>query len=456
MQGSPEGNYKLRSLKLSTIAIASVVLVELILGVIVGSLAIVSDGLHATLDVVTTLVLFLATRASLRPPDEEHMYGHEKFESIGGLIGGIALIGVALVIMYEAVFRILNAQVINFGLEYVGWIAIGYTFCIDFFRVGTFFRSRRSKSSTMKAGLYHAVADLSSTVVAFLGFGLAAIGFIYGDSLASIVLSLLLTYLSLKLVWGSGMELSDTISKDVSNKIRNRILSTKGVRKCIDLKIRRAGDKTFVRATVQVPDYLNLEEAHDLTSQIEANLKDFLGNADVTIHIEPAEPERPTWKLVEVLAMGTEGVKGVHAIDTDFTENRLYVTLHIYVDSKLSVEKADEIAEKLESKIEKRLGDVENVTVHIEPYSDKKLEGPMVKKDTISSIIRELTQPKRDVFRVKGIVTYVADKKRHINIVCCFTKNISLEDAHRFASEIEEKVRARFAETVVTVHTESE
>jgi cation diffusion facilitator family transporter len=456
MQGPLEGSYKLRSLKFSTIAISSVVLVELILGVFVGSLAIVSDGLHATLDAVTTLVLFLATRASLRPPDEEHMYGHEKFESIGGLTGGIALVGIACLIMYEAVLRILNAQKINFGFEYAGWIAIGYTFCIDFFRVGTFFRSRKSGSVTMKAGLYHAVADLSSTVIAFLGFGLAALGFIYGDALASMVLGVLLTYLSLKLVWGSGMELSDTISKDISNNIRNRIVRTKGIRKCVDLKIRRAGDKTFVNATVQVPDYLNFEEAHDLTSQIEADLKDFLGNAEVTIHTEPAEPELPTWKLVEMLAMDTQGVKGVHEIDTAFTGNRLYVTLHIYVDPKLSVEKADEIAGKLENKITKRLGDVENVTVHIEPYSEKKLEGPTLREDEISRIIRELTQPKRDVFRVKGIVTYVADKKRHINIVCSFTKNITLEDAHTIASEIEEKVRARFAETIVTVHTESE
>jgi cation diffusion facilitator family transporter len=456
MQGSLEGSYKLRSLKLSTIAISSVVLVELVLGVFAGSLAIVSDGLHATLDAVTTLVLFLATRASLRPPDEEHMYGHEKFESIGGLTGGIALVGIACFIIYEAVLRILNAQKINFGLEYAGWIAIGYTFCIDFFRVGTFFKSRKSSSSTMKAGLYHAVADLSSTVIAFLGFGLAALGFIYGDALASMVLGVLLTYLSLRLVWESGMELSDSISKGVSNNIRNRILKTRGIRKCVDLKIRRAGDKTFVNATVQVPDYLNLEEAHDLTSQIEADLKGLLGNADVTIHIEPAEPERPTWKLVEMLAMETEGVRGVHAIDTDFTGNRLYVTLHIYVNPKLSVEKADEIAGKLENKIAKRLVDVENITVHIEPSSEKKLEGPTLREDEISRIIRQLTQPKRDVFRVKKIVTYVADKKRHINIVCSFTKNIPLEDAHRIASEIEEKVRASFAETIVTVHTESE
>ena len=184
--------------------------------------------MHALLDALTTFALLIATQASLKPPDEEHMYGHEKFESIGGLIGGIALIGVALLIMYEAILKILEDKSINPGLELVGFIAIGYTFCIDFFRVGSFMKARKSESSTMKAGLFHAVADLSSTVIALLGFGLATLGFPYGDSLASMILSVLLTYMSVKLVWSSGMELTDTISKDVADKVRHEIVGTEG------------------------------------------------------------------------------------------------------------------------------------------------------------------------------------------------------------------------------------
>jgi len=83
----------------------------------VNSLAITSDGLHALLDAMTTLVLFLAMRASAKPADEEHMYGHEKFESIGGFVGGLALAMVALLLVYEAVLKIMRGQSINFGLE---------------------------------------------------------------------------------------------------------------------------------------------------------------------------------------------------------------------------------------------------------------------------------------------------------------------------------------------------
>jgi cation diffusion facilitator family transporter len=454
MQGLAENEYKLRTLKRSTIAIATVVLVEVILGLIVNSLAIVSDGLHALLDALTTFALLIATQASLKPPDEEHMYGHEKFESIGGLIGGIALISVALLIMYEAILKILeNTPYIIQGRELVGFIAVGYTFCIDFFRVGSFMKARKSESSTMKAGLFHAVADLSSTVIALLGFGLATLGFPYGDSLASMILSVLLTYLSVKLVWSGVMELSDATSKGVVNKVRNEILNTKGVRSCEDLKIRRAGNKTFVRATVQVPDYLGLEEAHDLTSEIESNLIKSLGNADVTIHIEPCETEMPTEKLVEKLAMETSGVKGVHGIDTSYADGKLYITLHIYVNPKLTVEEADDMADSVESKIQERVRDVENVTVHIEPYSARKRRGSMVNEDEISRIIHEAAGSS-GVFRIKRIVTYVADNKRYINIDCRFTKQTSVEDAHKIASDIEEKVRAHFAETIVTVHTE--
>ena len=95
MQVNSEGKTKLKALKISAIAIFSVVLVEVTVGFLVNSLAIMSDGLHALLDALSSVMLFFAVRAAMKPADEEHTYGHEKFETIGGLIGGIVLIAVA-------------------------------------------------------------------------------------------------------------------------------------------------------------------------------------------------------------------------------------------------------------------------------------------------------------------------------------------------------------------------
>ncbi|MEM3626921.1 MAG: cation-efflux pump [Candidatus Bathyarchaeia archaeon] len=453
MQGSVENNYKLRALKRSIITISSAVLVEASLGLIVGSLAILSDGLHALLDALTTFALFVATRASLKPPDEEHMYGHEKFESIGGLVGGILLIGVSITIMIEAFLKIVAGKpYINFGLGFAGFIAIGYTFCMDFFRVGTFRKARVSGSPTMKAGLYHAIADLSSTLIALFGFGLTTLGFYYGDSIASIVLSILLNYLSVKLILSSGMELSDAISKDVAQRVRGEILGTQGVYKCENLRVRRAGAKTFVEAIVKVPD-MSLEEAHALTSRIEANIKRFLRNAEITIHIEPLKPEMQTEKLIEKFAMEVEGVKETHKVNVVRMSGKLYVTLHARVDPKLSVQEAHEIAQKIENKISERISTVENVSVHIEPFNTKIQKGAEVDENEIRKIIHKTVDGEHTV-QIKRIFTYVANEKRYINIDCNFTKEISIEKAHQIASQIEDIIKKKFSETVVTVHME--
>jgi cation diffusion facilitator family transporter len=111
MQNSKDSHYKLNALKWSAIAISSVVIVEVIIGLLVNSLAVLSDGLHATLDVISSVMLFFAAKAALKPPDEEHTYGHEKFEAIGGLIAGLILIVVALLIFYEAAIRSLKRNI---------------------------------------------------------------------------------------------------------------------------------------------------------------------------------------------------------------------------------------------------------------------------------------------------------------------------------------------------------
>ena len=289
MQGSRESNYKLKALKISAIAIFSVVIVEVSVGLIVNSLAILSDGLHALLDAVSTIMLFFAVRASIKPPDEEHTYGHEKFETIGGLIGGIVLIAVAFLIFYEAALRLIVPQQIHQNVELAGFIAIAYALFVASLRVTVFRKTQHIESPSMKAGLYDAISDLSSTLLALLGFGLATLGFYYGDALASIFLGVMLSYLSVKLVKFSVMELSDTASKELVQKTRKVILSHEGIVKNENLKVRKVSSKIFIDASVQVPSHMPLEEAHSLVSRIEADLKQALGNVDATIHIEPSE-----------------------------------------------------------------------------------------------------------------------------------------------------------------------
>jgi cation diffusion facilitator family transporter len=452
MQGFQEGTYKLRALKLSAAAIFSVVIVEVLVGLIANSLAVLSDGLHALLDVLSTIMLFFAARASLKPPDEEHTYGHEKFEAIGGLIGGIILAGIALLIFFEAAVRLMGNARVTEGLEFAGFAAIGYTLCIDFSRIAIFRKAGSIHSTSVKAGFYDAISDLGSTIIALLGFGLATLGFYNGDSFASIFLGSMLIYLSIRLARISIMELSDATSKEIAQKIEKVIVSQEGVLKNERLRTRKAGSKTFVETTVQVSQGMSLDEAHALASKIEATLASDFGTVEATIHIEPSEKETRMDKIVKKLAM-VKGVQEVHEIATVYAGGKLYITLHAYVAPTLSVEEAHEIAEKIEKHVHSGIKQLEHVTVHMEPY-DAEVKAVEIGEDQLKKIIAKVTDGVSQNLIVEKILTYVAAGKRYINLDCCFTKQISIAEAHEFASRIEKEVKERFEDAEVTVHIE--
>jgi len=447
---------RLKALRISALAITSVVLVEFTLGFAVGSLAIISDGAHALLDAVSMFILLIATKVSLKPSDEEHMYGHEKIESLGGLVGGLILFATALILIARALQRIIQGEVsIVHGLEFAGFMAIAYTLCMDILRVSLLYKAC-GESATIKAGFYHSAADLGSTLVALFGFGMATLGFPLFDALASIVLSGAIGYLSIKLVKTSGMELSDAVPKHITEKIRETIANTENVSKITSLKARKAGAKTFVETTIQVPDYMSLEDAHEVASNVEENLKQLLGDAHVVVHVEPLETEMMTEELVERMVKEIEGIRDVHEVDVVYAHGRVNVTLHASVDPKLSVHEAHELAEKIERSISQKIQNIGNITVHIEPYNSMVRKGSTTDEKEIQQIIHKLAERIQQPIMVKRVVTYVAGGKRYINIDCCFTGKISVEEAHKIASKIENGVKQRFAKTVVTVHVEPE
>jgi cation diffusion facilitator family transporter len=450
---SGKRNSKVKVLRLSFVAIATVVIVEGIVGTITNSLAILGDAAHALLDTVTTLILLVTTQLSLKPPDEEHLYGHGKIEPIGGLVGGVALVGLAIYLFYEAVTRILfHGQLVRHDI--IGFVAVGYTLAVDFFRIGTLWR-REEGSVTVKASFYHAVSDFASTVIALVGFGLTFLQVDDRiDAIASIVLSFLLIYLTIGLLRSSSAELSDQIPRNVVAEVRKEIMRTTGVQTCRDLKVRKVGSKTFVETTICVPNSMGLAEAHDVASQIENSITRLYGDSSVTVHIEPTGDEKPIEKKIEGLATAVEGVKGVHDLTTVYSEGKMYITLHALVESKLPLEQAHEIAERIETNLTEKIGSIENVTVHLEPYAPTTRRGIAAEDADMRRIIKQIAESNPSIKRVKRVVTYVSDGRRFINVDCLFDKGISVEKMHDTVSHVEADIKSKFRGAIVTTHAE--
>jgi len=281
---------KLKALQLSFVAIASVILVEGLIGLIVNSLAILSDAAHALFDAITMFILFFTTRMSLKPPDEDHMYGHAKIESIGGLVGGISLVALGGFLFLEAVLRLI-ANLPDVHPDPIGFVAVFFTLGVDVFRITVTREAafdKNESSVTVRASFFHAFADFMSTIIALFGFGLVVwADYHQGDAIASIILSGFLIFLSVRLLRTSFSELSDSVPKELAENIRREVLCVEGVGRCRELRVRRVGEKNYIEITITAPAEMSVKEAHDLTSKIERNIAEAFGKCSVTIQVEP-------------------------------------------------------------------------------------------------------------------------------------------------------------------------
>ena len=138
-------------LQISLLAIFSAFIVELVFGLISNSLGLITDSVHALLDSVVTAILLLAARMAIKPPDEEHTYGHGKIESLGGMIGGIAIFLIAGFFIYESIQRLQNPlpSTLPGIFAIIGGL---YTIGIDIFRIILLRKSiKKIGGTTLKA-----------------------------------------------------------------------------------------------------------------------------------------------------------------------------------------------------------------------------------------------------------------------------------------------------------------
>ena len=468
---------KRSALRMSLVAIVSVFVFEFIAGLFTNSLALITDSTHALLDAVVTAILIIAVRLALKPKDIDHTYGHGKIETIGGLIGGIALFVVAIFFIIEAIIRLASSTTDSASLVVVtpgiiGFAAVAYTLAVDGFRITVLGRAMKKTaakitgSTTLKADFYHAFADLASTTVAFVGLWLVTIGFGYGDSIAAIILGSFLSYLSVRFAYQNAMELTDVISPRLVGTVQQAANETEGVLHSDDIKMRRVGNEIFVEATIALHAEISFESAHDISAKVENNIAKSLSDSgmhvkprNITVHFEPMlgvdmQPEL----VIESAASQVTGVRGVHNVIISKIANTrsMNASLHIQVNRSATLAEAHSIANAVEDSIKNQLTAVENITVHLEPVMPD-VEGmepiaDVTMHDFIRNAILSSASGVKKVDRI-GIYRTPEDILK-IDVNCSFSSQMTIEQIHERVSEIEKQIRIKYRGSIVTIHAE--
>lgn len=439
-------------LKISLAAILSAFVVEFVFGIAANSLALLTDSIHALLDSVVTVVLLLAARYAVKPPDAEHTYGHGKVESLGGLIGGIAIFLIAIFFIYESAGRIQSTEpAITPGIFALG--AAAYTICVDIFRIILLKRSiSKIGGSTLKADFYHAFLDLGSTLVVIVGIVLANMGVHDADFVAALVLGILLCVLSLKLIWRTAQELTDIISPELVKDVRGTVLETDGVVDVGQILMRRSGDSIFADVTISLRADVSFERAHEISSRVEDNIKKKLPNSETTVHFEPSWKGVPVDSRIYDIATGVDGVMGIHNVSHHATEGARFVSLHVMVDRKMNLEDAHKLSDQIEDRIRAQMPDIQNITIHLEPHIA--IPRDLTEYKTADEKIAALLREHKEIMKIGRIVTLKFDDLLKIDIDCSFDRSLSIEKVHDITSKIEHDVRNHFKNSVITIHPE--
>jgi len=440
-------------LQISFLAIFSAFLVELIFGLVSNSLALITDSIHALLDSVVTIVLLLAARWAIKPPDAEHTYGHGKIESLGGLIGGIAIFLIACFFIYESLNRLQSPppSILPGLFAIIGGL---YTIGIDIFRIVLLRKSiKKIGGATLKADFYHAFMDLGSTVVAIVGIIVISYGFYYGDFIAALILGGLLAVLSVKLIYRTALDLTDIISPELVKNVREISTSTEGVIDANPILMRRSGDTFFVDITISLRGDTSFDKAHEISNSVERNIKNKMSNAAITIHFEPNWKDVPLDAKILDIAKSIDGVKEVHNVSTHKSKGKTYSDLHVMVNKDINLLSAHKISEIVEQKIQENIPEIKHATIHLEPFvtvpEKFNLEDKIVEDE-----IRTVLEKYPEIKKIGRIVSLNFENILKIDIDCSFDKELSIEKVHDLTSKMEHIIRTQVKNAVITIHPE--
>lgn len=274
---------------LSVLAAIFLTSFKLVVGILTGSLGILSEALHSALDFVAALITWLAVRLSDKPADYDHHYGHGKIENLSALLETLLLLITCVWIIYEAVSRLISGET---HIEVTVWsyIVVVSSIIIDVTRSRALMRvAKKHNSQALEADALHFSTDIWSSSVVLLGLICANFGIYIADSIAALFVAIIVIYVSYKLGKRSINALIDRVPEETYLKIKSILDGLTEIEQYHDLKVRASGAEIFVEFNIHVQSELNIIESHNTASVIENKIKNEIPRCHVHVHIEPEE-----------------------------------------------------------------------------------------------------------------------------------------------------------------------
>jgi cation diffusion facilitator family transporter len=443
--GAAVQTVKSRVAAISVFASAGMAAAKFVVGIAVGSLALISEALHSSVDVAATVITWMVVRVSDRPADKEHHYGHGKLESVSAL-GVIAMLYVlAGGILVEAYSRLQEGAPPP-KVSTIAFIVLLLDIAVNFWRSRALSRAARdTRSQALAADALHFASDVLGSVAVIIGLALSALGYQWADAVAAVGVALVIALLGLRLARSTVETLIDRAPEGVTEKAGAAIRAVPGVVGVERLRVRMVGPTHFIEATVQVPRTYPIDRVEEIKQKAQDAVTTALGDADLTFTAVPVARSNESVRE-RIMVIARNSGLAVHHVTVHDLGDKLTVSIDLEVDGEMALNDAHGIAHGLERNIREEFGEDVEVDTHIEPLEPELPHGSDAPPERVGLIKAALTRFAADgaIHDIHNVRVRDTESGEIVNFHCRAAPSMSVIKVHESVDEIERALRRAF------------
>lgn len=417
-------------------------------GWMTGSLALLSDASQSLLDVAATTVTFLVVRAADQPPDEEHPYGHAKFESVAAFGQTALLCALSGIVAFEGVRRLV-ANESHVETSVAAFIVLIVSIVVDAWRWRALtVTARETKSEALAADALHFSSDLVNSCLVLIALGAAALGYPAADPLIAVAVAVFIAIAGWRLGRKTIDSLVDAAPLELTRRVSARVLAVPGVVGIGSIKIRRAGAAVLGEVIVTISRIIAFERVAEIKAEISQAIAQEAPGAEVVVTANPIALDDETLRE-RILMIAARLHLPIHHVTIQHIEERLSVSLDLEVDGAMPLERAHALASLLEDSIRAELGAAIEVDTHIEPLETSEWAGEDAGAEPTTRIAAALTELARGTSAICDIHSVRARRTEAglvVNYHCRVDPSLPVASVHDEVDGIEHRLREAMPE----------
>ena len=423
---------------------AGLVVAKLVVGLLTGSLGILSEAGHSLFDLAASIFTLLAVRTARKPADQEHPYGHGRAENLAAFAEGMLLLVIAAGIGFEAIRRLVAGGPPVDPTAYAFAFLLA-TILIEGGRAVVMRRVGRAiASEAMLADSTDRIADVLANAGVLMGLAGVRAGIAWADAAAALAVALVIVRAAGLLTWRSGDILIDRAAAGAERQLREAIEQVGGVREVRSVRVRRSGPDLIGDASIATGRMLSVEAASALVKDVKEKARQTLPRLDLAVAVEGQEQSGDLVERIHAAAARDGGFRDLHNVTVEReADGSLHLTMHAKLPGDETLARASKTSRSLEDAIRTELPDATRIDIHLEPMDPDVVRGHDVtaRNAQLAARMRKVVDSHPEVKRCLDVELSDRHGRIHAHVVAEASGDISLEHAHRIESELEEMIR---------------